>query len=228
MPRVPDGLPLLGRGRHRSPRDGACVMEYTSVLAGERWSDNPSCVHPALATLARMVNDCTADEARQSLVTVVPDLVHSAGLRGKRARLGQRIARKAVLAALPLATGLRRRTLCAALLGAEKACGPSRVAHDPDREAVRALLRDPDEAMLLAIRLSAKAPRPLAYDRKGVTKSLELAVMTIAESGHPRADDVMRRLLVDCTALVRGVPAAVPAGTAPGAVAREERRALRA
>ena len=30
---VPDGLPVLSRGKHRSPRKGACFMEMASVLA---------------------------------------------------------------------------------------------------------------------------------------------------------------------------------------------------
>jgi hypothetical protein len=49
--RVPDQLPILQRGRHRRPEDGACVMEYVSVLAGCAFTDHPRCTHPALATL---------------------------------------------------------------------------------------------------------------------------------------------------------------------------------
>ena len=49
---LPDGLPILSRGRHRNPKRGACFMELASVLAGERWSDHPSCTHPLLAQLA--------------------------------------------------------------------------------------------------------------------------------------------------------------------------------
>src|SRR5690606_20940790 len=51
----PDLLPMLARGRHRSPRRGACFMELASYLAGERWSDAPACTDPSLAGLARMV-----------------------------------------------------------------------------------------------------------------------------------------------------------------------------
>ena len=50
---IPDGMPVLSRGKHRSPRRGACFMELASVLAGERWSDHPACTHPLLAQLAR-------------------------------------------------------------------------------------------------------------------------------------------------------------------------------
>ena len=39
-------LPILSRGKHRSPRKGACFMEFASLLAGERWSDHPAEVVP--------------------------------------------------------------------------------------------------------------------------------------------------------------------------------------
>ena len=61
---APDLLPVLSRGRHRNATKGACFMELASFLAGERWSDHPSCTHPLLAELARSVNDYTTDAAR--------------------------------------------------------------------------------------------------------------------------------------------------------------------
>lgn len=72
---VPDGLPVLGRGKHRNPRKGACFMEMASVLAAERWSDAPKCTHPLLAHLARMVNDASTDEHRSELAVLIPDVV---------------------------------------------------------------------------------------------------------------------------------------------------------
>ncbi len=72
----PPGIPVLGRGAHLRPEWGACLMEYVSVLAGERFSDAPRCTHPALAALARRVNDRTDDqEARSRLALLAPDLV---------------------------------------------------------------------------------------------------------------------------------------------------------
>ncbi len=58
---LPDLVPVLSAGRHRNPRKGACFMEMASFLAGERWSDHPSCTHPLLASLARLVNDSLGD-----------------------------------------------------------------------------------------------------------------------------------------------------------------------
>src|SRR3954463_10897896 len=74
-PRIPDLVPTLGAGKHRTPRKGACFMEMASYLAGERWSDQPRCTHPLLAELAREVNDHVADDNRQRLVPLVPSVI---------------------------------------------------------------------------------------------------------------------------------------------------------
>ena len=50
--KAPDGMPQLSRGKHRSPKTGACFMEFASFLAGEPWSDSPQCTDPMLAHLA--------------------------------------------------------------------------------------------------------------------------------------------------------------------------------
>src|SRR3954471_19995761 len=72
---LPDGVPVLSRGRHRTPRRGACFMEFASFLAGERWSDHPACTHPLLGHLARLVNDATTDAGRQQLAPLIPSVV---------------------------------------------------------------------------------------------------------------------------------------------------------
>lgn len=72
---LPDELPELDVGHHRRPRDGACLMEYVSVLAGERFSHMPRCTHPALAVLAHRVNDATSDAARPHLARLAPALI---------------------------------------------------------------------------------------------------------------------------------------------------------
>jgi hypothetical protein len=79
---VPDGLPTLSRGKHRSPRKGACFMEMASVLANEPWSDKPRCTDPLLAQLARLVNDHSTDAHRSELAVMIPSVigVHGTGL----------------------------------------------------------------------------------------------------------------------------------------------------
>jgi hypothetical protein len=68
---APSALPVLGSGKHRDPSRGACFMEYTSLLAGERFSDSPQCVDPELASVLRDANDILGDEERPSLVPLL-------------------------------------------------------------------------------------------------------------------------------------------------------------
>lgn len=72
---IPDGVPVLSKGRHRNPRRGGCFMEVASYLAGERWSDHPQCTHPVLAAAARSVNDLTSNDERHRLAPLIPLVV---------------------------------------------------------------------------------------------------------------------------------------------------------
>lgn len=116
---VPDGVPVLSRGRHRSPRRGACFMEFASYLAGERWSDHPSCTHPLLGQLARQVNDNLSDGDRQKLVPLIPSVVGRHGDEHTWLTLPVLVA-SAVIGEAPEQT---QRALAAGLLSAEKLCG---------------------------------------------------------------------------------------------------------
>lgn len=78
---APDGMPMLSAGRHRGPERGSCVMEYVSVLAGEPWSDHPRCTDPALAELARRVNDDVRADTRPALAALAPGLTGAGGPR---------------------------------------------------------------------------------------------------------------------------------------------------
>ena len=68
------GLPELRPGSHLAPEDGACLMEYVSVLAGAPFSDHPRGTDPTLAALARLVNDACTDAGRPLLATFAPQL----------------------------------------------------------------------------------------------------------------------------------------------------------
>ena len=68
------GLPELRSGSHLSPEDGACLMEYVSVIAGTPFSDHPRCTDPTLAALARLVNDACSDSGRPLLTAFAPEL----------------------------------------------------------------------------------------------------------------------------------------------------------
>src|SRR3954447_17057784 len=67
----PTSMPVLSRGKHSNPSRGACFMEYTSILAGESFSDAPRCVDPELASVLRSVNDNTPNAERARLVPLL-------------------------------------------------------------------------------------------------------------------------------------------------------------
>src|SRR4030095_12198806 len=113
-------LPMLSRGKHRSPRTGACFMEFASVLAGERWSDHPACTHPLLAAVARHVNDHTSDAGRSRLVTLLPSWIV---LPGEALHIDAQIALGSARLALPVAAAERQRVLAVGVLSCERGLG---------------------------------------------------------------------------------------------------------
>lgn len=109
----PEVVPLLSAGRHRSPRQGACFMEFASYLAGERWSDHPACTHYLLAALARDVNDLTTNAGRNRLMPLVHRVV---GLTTSDPLFAANVAVRAASAALPIVNMERQRALAAGML----------------------------------------------------------------------------------------------------------------
>ena len=71
----------LRRGAHRDPEDGMCVMELTSQLARERFTDRPRCVDPVVGAYLRTFNDRVGHRARQALVPYAPRCVGTRGVR---------------------------------------------------------------------------------------------------------------------------------------------------
>jgi hypothetical protein len=78
MSTIPAGMPVLHRGRHRHPSQGACLMEATALLTGQPLTDHPVGVHPLIAAVARIVNDAVSDPARQQLLRFAPAAAGSA------------------------------------------------------------------------------------------------------------------------------------------------------
>ena len=134
---VPEGLPVLSRGKHRSARKGACFMEMASVLANEPWSDHPRCTDPLLAHLARLVNDYTSDDGRGELAVLIPSVV---GLRGGGLAWSVDLTAAVALNALPDVPEPSQRALAAGLVRCEELAieiGPGAVlAADAVREAL--------------------------------------------------------------------------------------------
>jgi hypothetical protein len=114
---IEDFLPVLSAGRHRNAKRGACFMEFASYLAGERWSDRPSCTHPSLAALARLVNDLSSDQARTKLTVHITSVI---GLNGSDPRIPIVIASLAASSALPVASMARQRALATGLVRCER------------------------------------------------------------------------------------------------------------
>src|SRR6266702_1305133 len=91
-------VPVLSRGKHRSPRKGACFMELASYLAGERWSDHPACTRARLAEL-------------------IPSVI---GLAGDDLHLDARIALRCARMALPVVAAERQRVMAVSVLVCER------------------------------------------------------------------------------------------------------------
>ena len=77
----------LGKGKHTSPEEGACVMELASMLAGEQFSDHPACACPVIGSFLRAYNDSIDDDRRQDLYAYASTVVGTrTGAAVQRAR----------------------------------------------------------------------------------------------------------------------------------------------
>jgi len=195
IPRVPELIPELSRGKHRNPRKGACFMEMVSYLAGERWSDHPACTHPLLAALARLVNDHTSDAGRGNLVELAPSVI---GLTSADPHVDVRIALRAAITALPVVSEERQRVLAVAVLAAEQVrCDlDGRPAGELSEASRRALAHVPHATRWARsfnrdMRTTAKG-----FHRHGAPNTVRHAVAGIAHACIPDPDALLRDLLV--------------------------------
>ncbi|CCH79107.1 conserved hypothetical protein [Nostocoides japonicum T1-X7] len=180
---VPDGVPVLSVGRHRRPRKGACFMEFASYLAGEKWSDHPSCTHPLLAGLARTINDLVDDEHRSELVPLIPDVV---GVTGDDLAIDVTIAARAAMAALPVVSMEYQRALAVGLVTTDRIAAtldhPSMPALREEIAAVLTLVPDAaswaghftEGTSIVEARIFRKlsAPRIVAYAGRGIALAI--------------------------------------------------------
>lgn len=199
MRTTPDLLPVLSRGKHRTPRRGACFMEYASYLAGESWSDHPACTDPALASLARMVNDCTSDAARGRLVTLIPSVI---GITGEGSLTGIRLAARAASSALPIVSEGRQRALAAGLLRCDDIlAGYGESQASTTRTLIRTALADTPGAGSWArefLQASGSLnPRSIPLMSDAIIRT---AVVGIADACVRDPDDRLRELLATAIA----------------------------
>lgn len=183
---LPDGLPILSRGKHRSPRRGACFMELASVLANERWSDHPSCTHPVLAELARSVNDHSSDRRRGDLLVMVPSVI---GLRGEEPGWVVELTAAVALKALPDVPESAHRALVAGLVRCEEFAAQLPPAAVPHADDVRRALAERPKAVAWARRLSGGRPITLsAFEKRSAPGVMVCAVRGIATAANTETD----------------------------------------
>lgn len=189
---LPDGMPVLSRGRHRTPKHGACFMELASLLAGERWSDHPSCTHPLLAQLARYVNDYTSDAGRQRLAPLIPSVVDRRGDHRTAVTVSVAIASSAILD-VPEES---QRILAAGLLRAEQQCADAGAELAATGQAARSALELVPGAAAWATKLGAHDRiSPKTYAQRCAPTMVRCTVEGVLRSGGPRCDDRLRDLL---------------------------------
>jgi hypothetical protein len=208
----PDLLPTLSRGKHRSPRKGACFMEFASLLAGERWSDHPACTHPLLAAVARHVNDHTSDAGRARLAPLIPSVI---GLTGDDLRIDVRIALRSATMALPVVAAESQRVMAVSVLACERALAwlDGRPVGDLQEQSRSALARAPHAAEW-ADRFTRwarpSAPSAKRFRRQAAPSIVRDAVEGIAQAAVPDPDGMLRDLLVqaiaECASLVGRAP----------------------
>ncbi|MDQ4052431.1 MAG: hypothetical protein M3237_06990 [Actinomycetota bacterium] len=182
--RVPDGLPVLSRGKHRSARKGACFMEMASVLANEKWSDHPSCTHPLLASLARLVNDNTSDDHRSELAVMIPSVV---GLRGGDLAWTVGVTSAVALQAIPDVPESSQRALAAGLI---------RCREFADTDAIAQALERVPGAVAWAQEFTAGSKiTAKQFERRSAPSVMRCAVHGIVASTSPDPDTRLRELL---------------------------------
>jgi hypothetical protein len=213
---LPELVPALSRGRHRSPRQGACLMELASYLAGERWSAYPACTHPLLAALAREVNDHTADAGLPRLAVLAPSMI---GLTGDDLHLDARIALVCARMALPVAAADRQQVMAVSVLACEQmlAALDGRPAGSLEEQSRAALAHVPHAAQwarsFTARRFARAIPvSPQAFRRRSAPFIVHAAVEAIAQASIPQPDQMLRDLLTGAIAQCarhagRGTPA---------------------
>jgi hypothetical protein len=190
---IPDGLPVLSRGKHRSPRQGACFMEMASLLANEPWSDRPRCTHPLLAQLARLVNDHTSDAGRADLVVMIPEVI---GVRGQGIEWEVALVAAVAVQAVYDVPEPQQRTLAAGLLRCDELAATIG-ATTVDRAAIHAALGQvPSPTRWAQGFLDGAAPlKPRAFQRHSAPAMLVCSVRGTAEAAVADPDTRLRDLL---------------------------------
>jgi hypothetical protein len=199
---MPDLMPVLSRGKHRSPKRGACFMELASYLAGEPWSDHPKCTHSLLAALARDVNDHVGDYARSRLALLIPDVI---GLNGDDPRVDAWIAREAALVALPVSAAERQGVAAVGLLRCERMLNQleGRDSHHVDARTAEALAAVPLAREWARGFTALGWGTTASFTKRSAPAIVHSAVSGIATSAVADADSLLVDLLARTVGLCR-------------------------
>jgi hypothetical protein len=202
---LPTSMPVLSRGKHSNPSRGACFMEYTSVLAGESFSDAPRCVDPELASVLRSVNDNIPNAERGRLVPLLGRAIGLAverppgrkGLhKGLRRSSAERRLRRQAMGIYALRTAQLRRGVTGRFVAAV-GCAPS--------EATRVWRGWEEEVCWLFWDLMGKPTRVDGTDQHAERLVERLVLLhecyeqTMRELGLPRLAVLERRAEVGVT-----------------------------
>jgi len=202
----PAVVPVLSRGKHRSPRKGACFMEMAAYLAGERWSDHPTCTHPLLASLARQVNDLTSDTHRARLAPLIPSVI---GLTSDDPRVDAVVALHVARTAVPVASAERQNALAVSILSAERLLAqledrPVGTLSDASRRALDQVPAARARATRLVQDLGISTR---GYRKHAAPATVRCAVRGAAEACIPDSDALLHEMLAgaiaSCSRLVR-------------------------
>ena len=202
---MPELVPVLSRGKHRNARRGACFMEMASFLAGERWSDHPSCTHPLLAGLARLVNDTVSDQLRPRLVPLIPSVI---GLTSEDLHVDAAIALRSALTALPIASAPRQHVLATAVVACERVVAE---LDGRDRDSLSPQSRDaldqvPDAASWVRSFSGGLPVSPKTFRVRTAPHILNVAVEGIALACAPdveqRLVDLLAATIAECQAMI--------------------------
>jgi hypothetical protein len=192
---IPQLVPTLSAGHHRSAKRGACFMEFASFLAGERWSDSPACTDPVLATLARAVNDTMSDARRGELITDIPRVI---GLRGDELRVGLVVALRAASIALPVASMERQRALAVGIIATLDALAELGINRPRARVAAEdALQQVPDATSWAHEHLADWRARPIDLARHGCGAIVRTAALGVAQACIDDPDTLLAEMLRD-------------------------------
>ena len=194
--KLPELFPMLSRGKHRSPRKGACFMELASYLAGERWSDHPRCTHPLLAQLARLVNDHTSDARRPQLAELTPLVI---GLTSDDVRVDARIALRCARVALPVVAALRQNAMAVAALRADRVLAKleGRPVGSVEEQTRVALEQVPQAAQWARGFIADGDISESRFRRYAAPSTVRSAVQGVAQACIPDPDRLLRELLVE-------------------------------